>query len=160
MRREKLLPFGPPLFLLAAALISARPAEETLNLTIAAPDSPVHESNVALEVTMTNRTSLPMTLFKTNPGCDFTAEVKDTDGRTVPLSQTGAELSRCQQRLIVGRRILVTLKPGESTEESYPIDLYYSLPRAGTFTVQLTREVPAQPKLVARSNEIVLNLAR
>jgi len=147
------------LLLSAVGLASARPVGETLTLSIAAPEVPIRESNLSLEVTMTNRTAEPMTLFKTNPGCDFTAEVKDANGRAVELTQTGVELSRCQQRLIVGRRILVTLKPGESTDESYPIDLYYSLPRPGTYTVQLSREIPSHPKLLSRSNEVVLTLA-
>jgi hypothetical protein len=59
----------------------------------------------------------------------------------------------------MGRRILVNLKPGDSTDESYPIDLYYDLVRPGSYTVQLIREVPTQPKHLSRSNEVVLNLA-
>ena len=145
----------------AAQLTAARPAGEPLAMTIAAPDDiAIRESNLTLQVTMINRTTQVMTLFKTNPGCDFTAEVKDAGGNPVPLTPAGAELSRCQRRLVLGRRILVTLKPGESTEESYPIDLYYGLARPGSYIVQLTREVPSQPKHISRSNEIVLNMVR
>lgn len=159
MIRKRFPHVGLLLFSSAAQLTAGRPAGEALVLTITAPDDmSVRESNLTLQVTMTNRTAQVMTVFKTNPGCDFTAEVKDANGHLVPLTAAGAELSRCQRRLILGRRILVTLKPGESTEESYPIDLYYGLPRPGSYTVQLTREVPSQPKHVSRSNEIVLNL--
>jgi hypothetical protein len=160
MKRKRLVHFSLVLFAGAAQLTGAHPAGEALALTIAAPEVSVRESNLTLQVTMTNRTAQPMTLFKTNPGCDFAAEVKDANGHRVPLTQAGAELSRCQKHLILGRRILVTLKPGDSTDESYPIDLYYGLVRPGSYTVQLTREVPAQPDHISQSNEIVLNLVR
>jgi len=161
MTREKLLHIVVLLFASAAQLTAARPAGEALGLMIAAPgDRSILDLNLTLQVTMTNRSAQVMNVFKTNPGCDFNAEVKDANGHAVPLTAAGAELSRCQQHLILGRRILVTLKPGESTEESYPIDLYYGLARPGSYTVQLTREVPSQPKHISRSNEIVLNLAR
>ena len=161
MTRASLLHLGLLLLASAAPFTAARPTGGALGLMIAAPDeASIRESNLTLQVIMTNRTSQVMTVFKTNPGCDFTAEVKDSGGNPVPLTPAGAELSRCQRRLILGRRILVTLKPGESTEESYPIDLYYGLARPGSYTVRLTREVTSQPKHISRSNEIVLNLAR
>jgi hypothetical protein len=128
-------------------------------LTIPAPAVVIRESNLTLQVTMTNRATQPITLIKSNPACDFSAEVTDAAGNTVPLTETGAELSRCEQRLMVGRWIRVTLKLGESTEETYPIDLYYGLARPGSYTVQVMREVPLQPKHLSRSNEVVLNLA-
>lgn len=131
---------------------------EPLRLTISAPDVEIRDSNVALHVTMTNLSAEPITLVKGNPACDFVAEVKDADGRSVPLTKTGAELSRCKEQMIVGRRIRVTLAPGQSTDDTYPIDLYYGLARPGRYTVQLMREVPSSGKQLTRSNEVVLNL--
>ena len=115
-----------------AHLLSAAPTGEDLGLIIASPDVVIRESNVVLQVTMTNRTSRPMTLIKSNPGCDFYAEVRDLDKRIVPPTTVGAELSHCANRVAFGRRIRVTLAPGESTDETYPIDLYYGLARQGS----------------------------
>jgi hypothetical protein len=159
MRRETLFHVVWVFFLFAAQLSWARPTGEALGLNIGAPETSIREANLALQVTMTNRSAQSMTLVKSNPGCDFTAEVRDSNGQAVPLTPSGSELSQCQLRLTVGRWIQVTLKPGESTEEFYPIDLYYALPRPGSYTVQLTREVPSRPKHLSHSNEIVLNLA-
>jgi hypothetical protein len=99
-----------------------------------------------------------MAIIKTSPGCDFSADVRDADGQKVPLTPAGAELSNCANRLATGRWIRVVLKPGESTDETYPIDLYYGLSRPGVYKVQLSRELHSQPGRVARSNEVLLNL--
>ncbi len=147
------------LFLLGAVHLTwAGPTGEPLNLTITPPAAVIRESNLTLSVTMTNHSTLPVTLVKSNPGCDFTAEVKDVNGRSVPLTETGAELCRCKEHATEGRWIRVTLNPGESTEETYPIDLYYGLARPGRYAVQLMREIPSQPRRMTRSNEVLLNL--
>lgn len=151
---------GGLLLLGTAPLVWAGATGEPLILTIAAPDVEIRESNVALHVTMTNRSAQPITLVKSNPGCDFSAEVKDAGGHVVPLTKTGAELCRCKDQMTLGRRIRVMLAPGESTEETYPIDLYYGLVRPGRYTVQLTRELPSRAKQLTRSNEVVLNLVK
>lgn len=159
MKRHRAIHIGIVAFLGAAHLAWAHPTGEPLKLTITTPEALIRESNLSLQVSMTNRTSQSMALIKSNPGCDFSAEVKDANGRPVALTAAGVELSHCENRLVLGRWIQVTLKPGESTEETYPIDLYYRLARPGTYTVQLTREVLSQPKRLIRSNEVVLNLA-
>jgi hypothetical protein len=157
-KRDWVVHTGLLLLLGAAQLSWAGGTSEPLSLTISAPAVEIRESNLVLHVTMTNRSSEPITLVKSNPGCDFIAEVKDLDGRAIPLTKTGAELCRCAEQMMVGRRIRVTLNPGESTEDTYPIDLYYGLARPGRYTVQLMREVPSSGKQLTRSNELVLNL--
>jgi hypothetical protein len=158
-RKRRRVARSSVVFLLGAASLAwASATPEPLSLTISPPEVEIRESSVALRVTMTNHSMEPITLVKGNPGCDFAAEVKDADGRAVSLTETGAELSVCKDQLMLGRRIRVTLNPGESTEETYPIDLYYGLPRPGRYTVQLMRQVPSQTKRLARSNEVVLNL--
>ena len=116
-----------------AHLTWARPTDDTLRLTITSSDAVTRESNLALQVTMTNRTTQPLAIIKTSPGCDFSADVRDADGQKVPLTPAGAELSNCANRLATGRWIRVVLKPGESTDETYPIDLYYGLSRPGVY---------------------------
>jgi hypothetical protein len=147
---------------LAGVLLGmARGAGESLALKIAAPEGGFTESSVGLGVTMTNTSSKNITLVKSNPGCDFSAEVRDAEGRTVELTAAGIELMRCKQRLLLGRWIEVTLKPGEFTEESYPVELYYELKRPGTYAVRLSREVPPSAGGgVAKSNEVTMILAK
>ena len=150
-------------FLLASCgavhLAWAGPTGNALSLIITSPDAVIRESNLALQVTITNRTAQPIAIIKTSPGCDFSADVRDADGQKVPLTSAGAELSKCASRLATGRWIRVVLKPGESTDDTYPVDLYYGLSRPGVYRVQLSRDLPSQPGRVARSNEVLLNLA-
>jgi len=159
MKRNHIARAGTLFLLCAAHMALAGPASEPLSLTITTPGAAIQDSSINLHVTMTNRSAQPMTLYKSNPGCDFTAEVRDANGRVIPLTETGWELSQCKENSTLGRRIRVTLRPGESTEDTYPIDLYYKLARPGRYTVQLKREVPPQSKRLALSNEIVLNLS-
>ena len=147
------------LVLSSAHLAWAGPAGELLSLKIATPVEAIRDSNLALQVTMTNRSPQPMTIIKSNPGCDFSADVRDAAGSPVPLTTIGAELSHCANRLTLGRWIRVTLKPGQSTDETYPIDLYYGLPRPGVYRVQLSRTDRSGVGQAAQSNEVVLNLA-
>jgi hypothetical protein len=139
----------------------ARGAGEALELKITEPTSGDSEMDVPLHVRMTNVSTQVLTLVESNPGCDFGAEVKDATGQKVALTQIGEELRDCQKRTLQGRRIVVTLNPGESAEDTYPVDLYYRLERTGTYTVQLSRELPksAGGGLV-RSNLVTLVLDR
>jgi len=147
---------------LAGALLGmAQAAGEPLALKITAPEGVITESSVGLEVTMMNTSSRNITLVKSNPGCDFSADVRDAEGRSVGLTAAGIELTRCKQRLLLGRWIEVTLKPGESTEESYPVELYYELQRPGAYAMRLSREVPQSAGGgVAKSNEVTMILAK
>lgn len=139
----------------------ARAAGKPLALKIAAPEDVITESSAGLLVEMTNTSSRNIMLVKSNPGCDFNAEVRDAEGRTVGLTAAGSELSWCKQRVLMGRWIEVTLKPGESTEEAYPVELYYKLARPASYTVRLSREVPRLAGVgVAQSNEVTMVLAK
>ena len=153
---------GVAAVVLAGALLGmAQAAGEPLALKVAAPEGVITESSAGLEVTMTNTSSRNITLVKSNPGCDFGAEVRDAEGRSVELTAAGMELTRCKQRLLLGRWIEVTLKPGESTEESYPVELYYELQRPGVYAVRLSREVPSSAGGgVVKSNEVTLILGK
>jgi len=137
----------------------ARGAGEALELKIVEPVGVGGEQDVPLHVRMTNVSTQVLTLVESNPGCDFGAEVRDGNGQTVALTPIGEELRGCHKRTLQGRRILITLKPGESAEDTYPVDLYYRLDRAGTYTVQLSRELPKSVGGgVVRSNVVTLVL--
>ena len=143
-----------------AHLAGAQTTDGVLRLDITPPNVPIREADFTLQVIMTNRTTQPMTIVKTSPGCDFSADVRDAEGQMVPSTPAGAELSKCSGRVATGRWIRILLQPGESTEESYPISLYYALSRPGVYSVRLFRELSSQPGRVTRSNEVQLKLAQ
>jgi hypothetical protein len=79
----------------------------------------------------------------------------------VEPSAAGQELQQCKQRMLVGRRIIGTLKPGASTEDTYPVSWYYEMTRPGSYTVRLQREVPESIGAEkAWSNEVTLVLSK
>jgi hypothetical protein len=58
------------------------------------------------------------------------------------LSAAGRELQQCKQCMLLGRRIIVTLKPGVSTGDTYPVSCYYEMKSPGSYAVKLQRELP------------------
>lgn len=145
-----------PATLALLANLSAKPSSvEPLSLRIAEPAGIFENASVTLKVTMTNESSQELKLVKSSPGCDFQAEVKDDLGRPVELTSLGRELQGCEKRLVMGRRIIVTLRPGESTEDAYPLDLYYEIVKPGRYRLRLNRHVPREAGGgMVKSNEV------
>ena len=147
--------------MLLVVLATAQGAGDSLAMQIAQPDGPVTDPAVSLQITMTNTASRELTLVKSNPGCDFTAMVKDPDGHDAEFTEAGRELSQCRHRMLLGRRIIVTLRSGESTEDVYPLSWYYDLKRPGSYSVKLQREVPqGGGGGMVSSNEVTVVLAK
>lgn len=147
--------------LLLVLLAIAQGAGDVMTVEIAEPGGPLTEPAFSLKVTMTNISGRDLTLIKSNPGCDFIASVKVADGRVVGFTEAGRELAECKHRMLLGRRIIVTLHPEESTQDTYPLTWYYDLSRSGSYTVKLQREVPqAVGGGIISSNEVTLVVAR
>ena len=136
-------------------------AGDVMTMQIAEPGGPLAEPAYSLKVTMTNTSSRDLTLVKSNPGCDFIATVKAADGRVVGFTEAGRDLAQCKHRMLLGRRIIVTLHPGESTQDTYPITWYYDLSLPGSYNVKLQRELPqAAGGEIITSNEVTLVVSR
>lgn len=146
--------------LLLVLLAIAQGAGDVMSMQIAEPEGRITEPAFSLKVTMTNISGRDLTLIKSNPGCDFIASVK-ADGRDVGFTEAGRELAECKHRMLLGRRIIVTLHPEESTQDTYPLTWYYDLSRSGSYTVKLQREAPqAASGGIISSNEVTLVVAR
>lgn len=146
--------------LLLVLLAIAQGAGDVMSMQIAEPEGRITEPAFSLKVTMTNISGRDLTLIKSNPGCDFIASVK-ADGRVVGFTEAGRDLAECKHRMLLGRRIIVTLHPEESTQDTYPLTWYYDLRRSGSYTVKLQREAPrAAGGGIISSNEVTLVVAR
>ena len=146
---------------LLVLLAVAQGASDVMIMQITEPEAPLTEQAYSLKVTMTNTSSRDLTLVKSNPGCDFIASVKAADGHVVGFTEAGRDLAECKHRLLLGRRIIVTLHPGETTQDTYPLTGYYDLSLAGSYKVKLQREMPQSAGGgIISSNEVTLVVVR
>lgn len=116
------------------------------------------DSHIGITLTLTNISSREITLVDTNVWCDYALDVRDSKGEVAPETDFKRELN-CGKKLTVtsGRRIIRTLRPGQSYEDLIFLDQSFNLSRPDTYTVQATRQIPQKPgKGSIKSNTITI----
>jgi hypothetical protein len=100
-------------------------------------------SPVEVKLTLTNTSRTQISLVDTNRGCDFQLEVRDSHGQLAPETKAKRDL-KCGAGFIVmvGRRILRVLKPGDSYEDVMFVNQFYELSRPDDYYIQVTRKIP------------------
>lgn len=130
---------------LAATLVSADPKPPLSVVTSPLSQTVKRGADVRLNVTLTNTSEHELSFSDRNPFCDYPIKIRDSGGSQAP--ETAAkQQSRCDGKLqlILGRNILIILKPGESFSEEITVSFFYDLRRTGAYTVQVYRHLPAE----------------
>jgi hypothetical protein len=100
-------------------------------------------SPVEVKLTLTNTSRTQISLVDTNRGCDFQLEVRDSHGQLAPETKAKRDLKRGAGFIVmVGRRILRALKPGDSHEDVMFVNQFYELSRPDDYYIQVTRKIP------------------
>jgi hypothetical protein len=100
---------------------------------------------VKLNATITNTSSQALVFFDRISICDYPIKIRDADGNQPP--ETAAkQQSHCDRGPWLGdaRNILIALKPGDSVNEEITVSFYYDVRQTGTYTVQVSRHLPAE----------------
>jgi hypothetical protein len=160
-------PFPLVTLLLAAFGISA--AQKTpppFTLTLSAAQGTIRcGAEVRVQIALTNVSDHDIVAVR-EPGDDeadahYSMDVRDEDGQPAPESalsmgfkgkdKFGNDLPWIKGGLPHGKiyirwghNIQITLKPGESLKEECVLSRFYDLTLSGKYTVQLTRDVPAE----------------
>jgi hypothetical protein len=102
-------------------------------------------SPVEVKLTLTNTSRTQISLVDTNRGCDFQLEVRDSNWQLAPETKAKRDL-KCDAGFIVmvGRRILRALKPGDSYEDVMFVNQFYELSHPDDYYIQVTRKVPKE----------------
>lgn len=143
MRRSQVA--GLLVSVFAATLLSANP-KPPLSVVISPLSQTVKSgADVRLNVTLTNTSEHELNFSDRNPVCDYPIKIRDPGG-SQPQETAAKQQSRCDGtvQLILGRNILIILKPGESFSEEITVSFLYDLRRTGTYTVQVYRHLPAE----------------
>lgn len=116
----------------------------TLSFRLVAP-APIVKSgqHVMVQVITSNTSNHEITYHNTQPFCDYSFRVLTSSGASAPETAFKRQLQCSSGPLrITGRNIVVTLKPGESNDETINVSDLFDLSQAGNYSVQATRTYP------------------
>lgn len=143
MRRSALIAFVA--CFLAALLLLADP-KPPLSVVVSPGFQTVKTgADVRVKATITNTSSGELIFFDRNPICDYPIKIRDADGNQPPKT-AATQQSHCDRKpwLEDARNILRRLKPGDSVDEEITVSFYYDVRGVGTYTVQVSRHLPAE----------------
>jgi len=122
----------------------AKGAEDIFSLTISTPREIVKTgSNLELLVKLTNNTNHEITLHSRNTYCDYTFEVRDSNGHSAPETEQKRKLN-CSAYPVAGRHVIIQLKPGEHHEDLVFMNYLFDMNRPDKYNVRLTRDIPKE----------------
>jgi hypothetical protein len=100
---------------------------------------PAVAGSIEVRVTTTNESDHPITYYNTNL-CNYSFKIVTATGTVVPETEERKRLNCGSQGgiEISGRRILVTLKPGESSSEDLRLPNYNDISQPGEYSVRLS----------------------
>jgi hypothetical protein len=116
----------------------------TLSLTITTLETNAKVGQVVLvRVITVNESNQPVTYYNTSTYCNYSLKVLTSAGTPAPATDFKKGQSCGSGQLeITGRRILVMLKPGESSAEDIRISEQYDLSQPGQYSIQVDRTFP------------------
>ncbi len=116
-------------------------AQLPFSITIATTQGVVKSgSDLTLKVTITNTSSHAISFSDTNRVCDYLVEVRDEKGNLAPDTPQKKQIT-CGGP-VEGRNIIVSLQPGESTEDEVVVSDLSDMTRPGFYSAQLARKAP------------------
>ena len=138
--------------LLASCASAADKGALSLKLAVLNPSM---SDQVEIRVTTTNDSDHPVTYYNTDL-CNYSFKVIAVTGTTVPETE-GRKRLHCGRRgglEIYGRRIDVTLKPGESSSEDQRLLDYNNVSQPGVYSVRVERTFPGIGHFSSKSIKI------
>ncbi len=100
-------------------------------------------SDIKLTIKLTNDTNHDITLIDMDQYCDYTVEVRDSNGQSVPETEKKRKLN-CTDNPVAGKVITTKLKPGEHHEYLIFPDVLFDMIRPDKYTVQVSRKIPKE----------------
>jgi hypothetical protein len=124
--------------------------------------SAVHErvrwgSQVELKLTLTNNSDGEITIVDIDRWCDYSLEVRDSQGQPVPETAYKRELKCTPWPPVAARCIIRTLKPHESFDDLMYVSDAYEVNRPGDYFIRAMREIPKElGKGTVKSNQAII----
>lgn len=116
---------------------------------------------ITLKLSLTNNTKKEIIVVESNPLADYKIEVRDGRGALAPPTPEGKDLLFRSQW--GGRRLSVTIAPGESKTDTFQVNKIYAMTDAGSYTITASRRAQSQVGkswIELKSNEVKVTVAR
>jgi hypothetical protein len=136
-------------------------SSEAFSLTVATAQSTFAVGiDVKVSTTLTNNSDRQITLMDKRRDCDYPVQVQSADGKPTPLTNYGGQLN-CSTGAGLGRNILVTLNPGQSTQDEILVSNVRDMTKPGKYLVEVWRTIPKDlgPNPV-KSNAITITITK
>ncbi len=126
--------FGSAAIFLGTGFAQSRQAP--FSLTITAAQAEVQRGSEAkISTTITNLSNRIVTLEFKSPLCDYSTEVRDSDGNLVPDTPLKKSLDCANES---SRDIIVSLQPHEFHKDAIPVNALSDISQPGEYSVQVT----------------------
>jgi hypothetical protein len=116
---------------------------------------------ITLKLSLTNNTKKEIIVIESNPLADYKIDVRDGRGTRVPPTPEGKDLLFRSQW--GGRRLSVTIAPGESKTDTFQVNKIYAMTNPGSYTITASRRALRQvgkPWIELRSNQVKVTVVR
>ncbi|SRR6266705_3069281 len=119
------------------------------------------EEPITLKLTLTNNTKKEIVVVESNPLADYKIDVRHGLGTRAPPTPEGKDLLFRSQW--GGRRLSVTIAPGESKTDSFRVNRIYAMTNPGSYTITASRRALlhiGRPWIELRSNKVKVTVLR
>ena len=116
---------------------------------------------ITLTLTLTNKTKKEIVVIESNPLADYKIDVRDGRDALVPPTPEGKDLLFRSQW--GGRRLSVTIAPGEIKTDTFQVNKIYAMVNPGSYTISASRRARSKvggPWVELRSNKVVATVRR
>jgi len=116
---------------------------------------------IILKLTLTNHTKKEIIVVESNPLADYKLDVRDGRGTRAPPTPEGKDLLFRSQW--GGRRLSVTIAPGENKSDTFEVNKIYAMTNPGSYTITASRRALRQvgkPWIELRSNKVKVTVVR
>jgi len=116
---------------------------------------------ITLKLTLTNNTKKEILVIESNPLADYKIDVRDQRGTPVPPTPEGRDLLFRSRWF--GRRVSVTIAPGENKTDTFQVNKIYAMTDPGSYAITASRRALRQvgkPWIELRSNEVKVTVGR
>ena len=126
------------------------------------PDSAVWKVGepVRVIVAMINGSKRVVHYSLMDPAWDWEMDVRDSAGNPVPETPLYRQIRENLKNgpMVVSRRILGTLRPGEKAQDVIEVQMFYDVSRPGQYTIEVERKFTDVSDEAVKSNRLELTI--
>lgn len=141
--------------------LTQAPQQPTLTIETKSPTFEVGQQ-IQVHIVLKNTTERAFTVFRSTGGGSgeqyYSICVTGPNGNSAAFTEYGAAIEKNRNQIVPLSRKLVTVAPGEETDEYALISRMFEMTTAGTYTIQASRASPLDSSATLKSNVLTITL--